>query len=296
MADTAVDWVYFRSEDRPEGGFLPRAEVRVSPLDRGFMLADGVYEVIRSYQGRLFHADRHLSRLAQSLAATGIEFEDTRALGAVAAELIRRNGLDSTDATVYIQVTRGICPRSLLIPAEGLLPTVYADASKLTVQPEQAEQGIRAITVPDIRWQRCDIKSIALLPNVLARLEADRRGAEEALFVRDGLLTEGTHTSLFGVRAGAVFTHPLSGSILAGVTRSVVLELCAGLGIPSAEQAILAAGLAGLDELFLSCTTAEVLPVTAVNGMPVGSGTPGPVTRRLLAAFREHVDRALAGA
>lgn len=258
------------------------------PTDRGFMFGDGVYEVIRSYGGKLFKAREHLARLAHSLAVVRIAYPEPERFLYVADELIRRNQLLETDAVVYLEVTRGAAMRQLQFPSQ-VVPTVYAEATLLPATACSAERGVGAILVPDIRWKRCDIKSVGLLPNVLARQQASECGAEEAIFVHDGRVTEGTHTSVFGVLGGAVRTHPVNQMILAGVTRSVVIALCRSLGIQVVESPIAAGELERLEELFLTCTTGEIMPVVTLDGRMVGTGTVGPITRRLLLAFREYV-------
>lgn len=286
------DLVFLRSEDHPEGQLLAPAEARISPRDRAFMFADGVYEVIRAYQGRLFHARDHLARLQQSLDILHIPLSAS-SLEPIALDLLRRNA-PGADATVYIQVTRGACARRLSPPPEPLIPTVYLETHPVATGP--AEAGVFCITVPDTRWQRCDIKWLGLLPNVLARQQADAAGAAEAIFVRDGVVTEGTHTSVFGVRHGTVLTHPCSPRLLAGITRQIVLTLCRENSIPVSETPIPAEELSGLDEMFLTCTTGEVIPVRRVDSAPIGQECPGPVTRRLQQAFRRHVAEFLAAA
>jgi D-alanine transaminase len=254
------------------------------------MFGDGIYEVIRSYSGRLFKASDHLARLHHSLAAVRIRLPEPGRLLTIAEDLLRRNGLAHVDAIVYIQVTRGAAARQLVFP-ERAVPTLYLEAVALARPAD--ERGVSVITVTDTRWQRCDIKAIGLLPNVLARQAATEAGADEAVFVRHGLVTEGTHTSVFAARGGAVLTHPAGPAILPGITRSVVLELCSALRIPVSETPVPAADLPGLDEVFLACTTGEVMSVVRVDSRPVGAGTPGPLTRRLQAAFRDYVRSAV---
>lgn len=279
--------VYLRSSLCPEGSFILLSEARLSPHDRGFMFADGVYEVIRTYAGRLFHPAEHLARLQQSLDFLRIPLA-AASLEPVARELLQCNA-PGEDAALYIQVTRGACARRLSPPLEPLTPTVYIETNPVITDPAESAGGVSCILVPDIRWQRCDIKWLGLLPNVIARQQADNAGAAEALFVRNGFVTEGTHTSLFGVKDGTVHTHPCSGSILPGITRQVVLDLCRSLAIPLLEMPIPAGGLFALTEVFLTCTTGEVIPVCALDGRPIGDGRPGPVTLRLQQAFRRHV-------
>ena len=267
------------------GAFLPKEEAHLSPDDRGFLFADGVYEVIRAYGGRFFAEEAHLRRLASGLRALRIEGVDPTALGSVARELLEQNGLSGADATVYIQVTRGAAPRVHAFPPEPTEPTVYAIAGRFQSKADPV-RGIAAITTPDVRWARCDIKSVALLPNCLAAQEAREAGAQEALFVRDGVALEGTHTALFGVLGGVVRTAPKSNYILSSITRQTVLDCCREAGIPHEESPILVNELKGADELFVAGTTFEVMPVVRLDGSPVGDGKPGPVTMRLVELFR----------
>lgn len=282
-------WTWYRGVSLPAGGFLRRSEVRISPNDRGFLFADGVYEVVRSYDGRIFSLPEHLRRLARSLDAVAIRFDDLAGLAPVFPELLARNDLLAGDATIYVQVTRGVCPRCHQFPAEPTLPTVYAETARVVIPRAEHEQGIAAITVPDNRWGRVDIKSISLLPNVLARQRAIEAGAYEAIFVRDGVVTEGTHTNVCGVLDGAIVTHALTNRILDGITRATVMRLARDLCLAVHETCLFEAQLPQLTELFLVGTTVEVMPVIAVNGCPVGSGRPGPVTRQLQAAFHARV-------
>lgn len=269
------------------GRFMSKDEVRLSPDDRGFLFADGAYEVVRSYRGRLFELDGHLARLARSLHELRIEGLAANVFRDVAARLIERNGLADHEAVVYLQVTRGAAPRRHAFPPDGVAPTVYGTA--YAIDPPQAKwtTGVRVLLAPDVRWARCDIKSIALLPNVLANQQAKENGADEAVFVRDGAVTEGSLTNVAAVRDGVLFTYPVSPYILPGITRAVVLRLCRSLAIPVQEFPVLEHELPAVDELMLLGTTTEVMPIVRVNDWTVGDGEPGPVTRRLQQAFRE---------
>lgn len=287
MPDHAI--AFFQSERVPEGRFGPKSEIRISPDDRGFMFADGVYEVIRSYDGRLFCLAEHMSRLSRSLAELRISVGRPERIPELARTLLERNELSRADGTVYIQVTRGAFPRQHVFPKQPVVPTLYMEANRLLARPG-LKDGVACCTCPDTRWARCDIKSIALLPNLLAGQHAAERGCYEALFVRGGCLTEGSHTSIFAVSGRTLITHQLDNSVLPGITRSVILRLAAELGLGLEERAVRVEELAGIDELFLSCTTAEVLPVVSVDAKPVGSGKPGPVTLQLASAFHDHVE------
>jgi D-alanine transaminase len=270
------------------GRYLPKDEVRLSPEDRGFLFGDGVYEVIRSYEGKLFALEAHLARMRFGLCELGINGVDVEELGEVAAELVRRNALAQGDATVYLQVTRGAAPRTHFFPDPPVPPTVYAQAGRFTPKGDPAH-GIATITVPDVRWARCDIKTVQLLPNCLANQRARASGAQEALFVRDGVVLEGSHSSLFFVFGEEVRTAPKNNYILPSITRDVVLMSCRAAGIPARETPVFVHELPRATEAFLAGTTVEVMPIVRVDGTPVGGGRPGPVTRRLQELFRERV-------
>jgi D-alanine transaminase len=268
------------------GAWVARDDVRVSPDDRGFLFGDGVYEVVRSYGGRVFALDEHMARLRYALSQTAIAGVDTAELVDVAREILARNSLGNADATVYIQVTRGVARRSHRFPSPPVSPTVYVAASPFAPPPELSE-GVSVITVPDIRWSRCDIKSINLLPNCMANERAHAAGASEAIFVRDSAVLEGSHTSVFVVLDGVVRTAPANNYILPGITRDVLLELCREAGLTVSQMPAFSQDLARADEIFLCGTTVEVAPVLRLDGATVGRGTAGPITRRLQQLFRE---------
>lgn len=271
------------------GDFLEKENALISVEDRAFLFADGVYEVIRCYEGRPFRLDEHLRRLEQSVRAVRIAFSDFRSLGDVARKLIAENRLTNGDATIYIEITRGSAPRVHTFPPPETKPNVYIGAMEFRPKLHQLENGISVILVPDIRWSRCDIKSVALLPNVLMAQRALDSGADDAIFVRDGVAIEGTASNFFGVFGGVVTTHPKTNFTLAGITRDVVLELCKKLGIASQEAPILESQLAEADELFVTSTTMEITPVVKIDGRSVGGAVPGPITRKIQQAYRELV-------
>ncbi len=272
------------------GQFAPKDDVKVSPDDRGFLFGDGAYEVIRSYGGRLFKAKEHFERLQRSLKALRIDGASVERLSDIARDLIQRNDLGTTDAALYIQITRGAAPRNHAFPDGQTPPTVYVSITPFQPSHQKWERGIKIILVPDRRWTRCDIKAVALLPNVMASQQAKECGAAEAVFVRDGVITEGSHTNFCAVFEGQLVTHPRTHHILAGVTRGVVLELCEKLGIPYQESVIHQERLREASELMILGTTTEIMPVVQVDGWQVGDGKPGPVTVRLQRAFAELVN------
>ena len=274
------------------GSFVAKGDAKVSVEDRGFLLGDGVYEVASFYQGVPLCMDRHLARLERSLAELRIDF-DIAGLEEVLRKLISVNDLEDADRSlVYLQVTRGVAPRTHYFPDGKVSPTVYAYA-KAWSRPtdDEWDRGFTAITVPDERWMRVDIKTICLLPNGLAYQDAREAGVDDAILVRDGTAIEGTHQNFWGVFGGTVVTHPESHLILSGITRGVVLEVAEELGLPVEERAIPVEDLAVADELFFTGTTGEVRPCVEVDGVAVGEGRTGPVTRALSEGFLSRVAR-----
>lgn len=270
------------------GVCMPLSEVRISALDRGFLFGDAIYEVLRVYNGRPWLADEHFARLARSLAAIRIPRIDVAQLRQRMMETIAAGPFH--EAIVYIQITRGAVPRSHPFPT-GAIPLEFLYVQEFRDPYVQARQeGAAVITVPDVRWGRCDIKSTNLLANVLAAQTAKEAGCIEALLCSDdGIVSEGTHTSFFGVLDGKVLTAPNSNHILPGITRSLVLRLAQRAHIDLLEHELRRPDLARVSELFLTGTTSEVLPVVQVDGQPIADGKPGPITRRLQEAYREAV-------
>ena len=267
--------------------FAPKSEVSVSPDDRGFLLGDGIYEVAVSYNGKFVALDRHMDRLRRSLGEARIDPSVADPLETVFQELLDRNGFGSSGkAMVYLQVTRGVAPRSHAFPKGAVKPTVYAYAAAVPRDVDDLAAGTFAITRPDLRWSRCDIKVISLMANVLANQEAKENGAFEAVLIRDGLVLEGTHTSFFGVRGGVVHTAPISNLILPGITREIVIEAALRDGIEVVEAALPATELPSLDEMFLTGTTTEVVPILRLDGRPVSNGMPGELTLRIADLYR----------
>jgi D-alanine transaminase len=272
------------------GAYLPKDQVRISPDDRGFLFADGIYEVARSYDGRFFELPAHLTRMSNGLAALAIDGVRAEALGDVFGTLLERNGFTRGAGLVYAQVTRGAAPRTHWFPDPPVPPTVYAEAKAFTPKGDPAK-GVAVITVPDTRWARCDIKTVALIPNCLANQRARAAGALEAVFVRDGVALEATASSFFAVVDGEVRTAPASNYILPSITRSVVLRICRRDGIPHRETPVYLDDLPRASELFLAGTTIEVMPIVTVDGRSVGTGKPGPVATRLGELFRAETAR-----
>jgi D-alanine transaminase len=275
------------------GRQLPLAEVRISPLDRGFLFGDAVYEVIRVYQGRPWLMDGHMRRLARCLDAIRIAGVDLDRLGRRVRETIAVGPF--REATVYIQVTRGAAPRTHKFPADVTPLELLFVQEFHDPYTTYRQTGAPVITQPDSRWDRCDIKSTNLLGNVLAMQNAVEAGCAEALFyLPDGTMTEGTHTSFFGVLDGNLLTTPTSHDILPGITRGLILRLARRAGIPVQEHVLMRADLGRVTELFLTGTTSEVLPIIRVDATAIADGRPGPVTRRLQEAYAEAVREFLA--
>ncbi len=273
------------------GVVMPLADATVSVEDRGFQFGDGVYELIRCYGGRPFRLDEHLRRLERSARALELPPLERRdgpdGLRALITEAVGRSGY--SQARVYLQVTRGVAPRAHAFP-DAPRPTVVITVRAIEPVPDALrEAGVSAILVPDLRWGRCDIKSTNLLPNVLAREQAKRGGAWEALFVRDGAVLEGSGSNVFAVIQGAVITPPEGPGLLSGITREMVLDLARASGLEATERPLPVEVLRRADEVFLTATSFEVLAVTSLEGAAVGSGKPGEITRALARRFAERV-------
>jgi len=275
------------------GEFIPADDAKISVNDRGFLFGDGIYEVTPAYGGNLFRFSEHLSRMTRGLAALRLDF-DPSDLEDLSARLLAEDGLDEVDtAYVYVQVTRGVAPRSHAFPKVPVPPTVYAFAKQFQrPDVDRWQRGFTAITVPDRRWARVDLKTIALLPNCLAQQAADDAGVDDAVLVKDGVALEGAHNNVFAVFDGVVTTHPASHEILPGVTRAFVLDLARSLGVPVCERAMPVEEFMTADEVFFTGTTVEMRATLQVDGHAIGDGRVGPVTSSLWAAFVEATERA----
>ena len=275
-----------------DGSFLPRVEARVSVEDRGFVFGDGVYEVLRAINGRLFATRFHNQRLERSLDGIRIALsgDDSPARFVdIGRQLLKENKLLSGEATVYMQVTRGATTRAHNFPPPGTAPTVYISVARFTPYSEFAEKGASAITHPDVRWGRCDLKTLNLLPNVLASQTAKERGAFEAMLIRDGVVTEGTRTNFFGVVNGSLRTHPSDNHILPGITRAVLRDRARELRVELDETPIKESEIAKVSELFITGTTTDVMPIVKLDDKPVGTGKPGELTRKLQRVLAESL-------
>lgn len=274
------------------GEFLPQETACVPVNDRSFLFGDGIYEVIRVSSGVMFEPEAHLERMEYGLRGIRIRLpKDTNPerLLELSRMLLERNGLQAGEATVYLQVTRGTAPRTHAFPSVATPATVYLSTARFHPLLELQRVGAAAITLPDIRWSRCDLKTVNLLPNVLGKQQAAEAGAFEAIFLRDGAVTEGASTNVFGVIDGEIRTFPSCTYILSGITRAVVLELIAERGLPFRETPILAGELPRLQELFVTGTTTDVQPIVRLDGRPIGDGAPGPITALLQEALLAQV-------
>jgi D-alanine transaminase len=264
------------------------SEVRISPFDRGFQFADGIYETLRWDNGKLFQLAAHLKRLERSLSEVKIDFTGFDNLETIISELVRLNNFSGSLLLVYLQITRGASyPRQHFFPPKEVQPTVFISVTPLKRNLKALNEGVKVILEKDIRWTRCDIKSVSLLPNILARQKAFEKNAAEAVFVRDGFITEGTHTNFFGVRGSKLYTAPLSGFILAGVTREVVLNICKQRNIPVVEESISQIELMDYDEFMITGTISEVTPVVQIDGMKIRNGKPGRITLEIQSALTD---------
>jgi D-alanine transaminase len=279
------------------GEYLPAEEAKVSVLDRGFVFADGVYEVIPAYGGHLFRLEQHLQRLDNSL--TGIRLAnplDRLQWAEVLEEIVKRNSDNNEDLSIYLQVTRGAAKRDHVFP-DQIQQTVFVMATPMSAPPaEQLENGIAAITHDDIRWRYCHIKSIALLPNTLMRQVAREAGAVEAILYRDDQVTEGAASNVFIVHNGRILTPRKDECLLPGITRDLVLEIAASDDLDCEEADISLQMLREAEEIWVTSSTKEILPVTHLDGQAVGNGKPGPVWRDMLGRYQQHKDKIRMGA
>jgi D-alanine transaminase len=276
------------------GRLLPKDEIKISPDDRGFLFADGIYEVVRWYGGFFYDMNSHVTRLKRSLRELRINWPDADLFPSIATDLIKQNKLENLPAMVYLQVTRGAARRTHYFPSPEVAPTVYANAWDFIPDSQSKETGVKVMLKEDIRWSRCDIKSVALLPNTISFQEAAENGLKECIFVRNGLITEGSHSNIFFISDGALFSHPESNNVLSGITRKNVLRIAQELGISVREEAWQENRLRFVQEAFLTNTSAEVTPVIEIGGNTPGKGVPGPLTMLIQEKFDAEI-KALRG-
>lgn len=275
--------IYFK-----DGEYLLEEQMNLSINDRGYAFGDGVYEVIKVYDGELYTADEHLERLLESAAKIKMNLPYTlEQLINITEQLQQKNELST--GHIYLQVTRGAAPRAHQFPDQSVLPVVTGYTVENPRPIEQLESGAAMKSVDDMRWLRCDIKSLNLLGNVLAKQEAVESGCQEALFVRDGIVREGSASNVFGVKEGVLYTHPANHFILNGITRRVVLQLASELSIPVVEKEFTLEEACSMDEFFFTSTNAEITPVVTIDDQSVGKGVPGPITKQLQGLFEAQI-------
>lgn len=266
------------------GQYLPLEQATVSVEDRSFLFADGIYEVVRIYGGRPLHMNEHLARLVRSADVIQLPKPDVEQIKGILLELVRLNQI--VEGIVYMQLSRGAyTPRNHPFPKGDVNPTLLVIGRHHTDTPENRTVGVTAITAPDQRWARCDIKSVSLLPNILAKQLAAQAGAYEAIFVKDGIAIEGSSTNFFAVLNGAIYTYPKCNYILGGITREQVLELAREKGYTVREEGIPVTVLRECSEMWVTSCTSEITPIVQLDGRKVGTGKPGPIAQDLQAAY-----------
>lgn len=272
------------------GKYLPLNDVKISPFDRGFQFAYGVYEVIRTYNGKLFEFNSHIKRLKYSLDELSINYNELDEFEFIINHLAEQNKISGKDFSVYIQITRGEQFSRKHNYEENLTPTIFINISELSDINIQKDKGVKVILERDIRWSRCDIKTISILPASLANTRALKSGSYEAVFYRDNLITEGSHTNFFGIKDEVVYTAPKSNFILEGVTRNIVIELCKKNNIKIVEDYIRLEQISAFDEFFLTGTKTEITPVIQIDNHLVKDGSIGETTKLLQKYFYEIVN------
>jgi D-alanine transaminase len=288
------------------GSFLPLQDCKISVEDRGFVFADGLYEVTKGYSGKLFTEDLHLARLLRGLSELRIGSTDSDRISIIqdvkriSKQLLEKNNLMNRDSTVYVQVTRGTAPRAHAFPLSKVPPNLFLVAKPFVNPPsEYFEKGVSGLLTPDQRWKRCDIKSISLLPNILANQLAKEAGAYEAILTRncgdegDMALVEASHSNVFAVKNGVLITHPASDNILSGITRHVILKHTHEIGVKAIEAEIRLSDIRSgeITELFTTATTTEAMPIVKLNsGLIIGNGHPGPITNMIRKLWPKWVE------
>ncbi|TBL73359.1 D-amino-acid transaminase [Paenibacillus thalictri] len=267
--------------------YVPKEEIAVSPDDRGYYFGDGIYEVFRVYGGKVLEGKAHFQRFQRSADGVRIQLPySAEELNSIVHKLIDVNQI--ADGIVYMQVTRGAAPRAHAFPKQSE-PILLAYTSEMERPLDTMRKGISAVTLEDTRWLHCDLKTLNLLANVIAKQHALDQGAGDVIFHRSGTVTESSSSNFMMVKQGELYTHPANNLVLHGITRSVVLRLAKQLHIPVHEQPFTLEQLQLADEAFLTSTTSEIMPVVQIDGRAVGDGIPGPVSRKLQAAFEQEI-------
>lgn len=272
------------------GQLMERTQAKIDIEDRGYQFGDGVYEVIRVYNGHMFTAEEHLSRLMESASKIRLTVPyAVSSLMGMLESLIQENNLQM--GIVYLQLTRGTSPRNHVFPSNEVEPVFVAYTKEVKRPEDLLEKGIKTITVEDIRWLKCDIKSLNLLANLLAKQSAADQGCFEAIQHRNGTVTEGSSSNISIVIGGKVVTHPANNLILNGIVRQVMLKICRENGIEVIERPFTVEELLNADEVIMSSTTAEIMPIVEVDGQRIGDGEAGNVTKQLQALYQEAIEK-----
>lgn len=272
------------------GEIIDRSQVNIDIEDRGYQFGDGIYEVIRVYDGKLFTKEEHINRLYESAEKISINIPyEKKNLIEKLEELVEINELGT--GIIYLQVTRGHFPRMHGFPTSEVAPTYVAYTREMPIAQDLMDEGVKGLLFEDIRWLRCDIKSLNLLGNILAKQKAAEAGCYEAIQHRGEEITEGSSSNVFIVRDNCLITRPASNLILNGITRQVIFKLCKENGIDYKEEVFTINDLNSADEVFISSTTSEVMPIVQVNDQPISSGNPGPVTKKLQQLFKKEIEK-----
>ena len=274
------------------GAYVEHTDAKVSVGDRAFVFGDGIYEVIRIVNGRFFMEEEHMARMDEGLAGLKNDLNPglRKEIPAISRKLIEENDLQQGEAKVYIQITRGAAwPRTHTFPDPAVEPTVFLSAEAFSPHKDLHQAGVDTITVSDVRWSRCNLKTVNLLPNTLAKQEARDRGVNSAIMIRDGVVTESPNANIFGVKDGVLRTFPASNYILNGITRRAVLYMAKDEGIPAECMPVGEHELYDLDELFFTGTTTDIQPINRVNGRDIGTGKPGPVCRKVQKIYHQQL-------
>ncbi|MEK5173046.1 D-amino-acid transaminase [Heyndrickxia sp. FSL W8-0496] len=272
------------------GEIVEKSEVNIDIEDRGYQFGDGIYEVIRVYNGHLFTKDEHIQRLYESAEKISIHIPFSKKdLMQRLEELVETNQLDT--GIIYLQITRGTYTRQHGFPSEEIIPTYVAYTREMPIPQVSMDNGVKGLLVEDIRWLRCDIKSLNLLGNTLAKQKAAEAGCYEAIQHRGEEITEGSSSNVFIVKNNCVITRPATNLILNGITRQVILKLCKENGIEYKEQIFTVNDLKQADEVFISSTTSEVMPIVQINELQINSGTPGKITKKLQNLFKREIEK-----
>lgn len=280
-----MDWILHNEE------FIREEELNISKEDRGYQFGDGIYEVVRVYEGNLFTAEEHIDRFYESAEKIKIVIPYTKdVFHKMLYDLVEMNEINN--GQVYVQITRGHALRQHHFP-ESTSPVVVAYTKTVERPLELMRNGAKGAFIEDVRWLRCDIKSLNLLGNVMAKQEAHEKGSFEAILHRGEVVTEGSSSNMYGVKDGIIYTHPATNLILNGITRRVILQLSQNLGIEVQEMAFTKAQALEMDEFFMSSTTAEIMPITEIDGNPIGQGIPGELTKNLQQAFEANLKLAV---